>query len=61
MHMLAAISRPHCPPLLSHHPPSQVRDAQEPVWMTSPMFPRYYQATFHYQTDGWASSKWVGW
>ena len=29
----------------------------EPVWMKSGMYPDYYMATFHYQTDGWLSSK----
>ena len=35
-------------------------DAEEEmtrVWMDSPMYPDYYLKTFHWQTDGWLSSK----
>ena len=27
------------------------------VWMDSPMYPDYYLKTFHWQTDGWLSSR----
>eukprot|EP00191_Tetraselmis_sp_GSL018_P014080 CAMPEP_0177587304 /NCGR_PEP_ID=MMETSP0419_2-20121207/5565_1 /TAXON_ID=582737 /ORGANISM="Tetraselmis sp., Strain GSL018" /LENGTH=470 /DNA_ID=CAMNT_0019077315 /DNA_START=166 /DNA_END=1579 /DNA_ORIENTATION=+ len=30
---------------------------QEPVWLQSDLYPDYYVSTFHYQTDGWFSSK----
>lgn len=29
----------------------------EPVWLNSNMYPDYYLATYHFQTDGWLSSK----
>eukprot|EP01024_Parvocaulis_polyphysoides_P024294 TRINITY_DN2227_c0_g1_i1.p1 TRINITY_DN2227_c0_g1~~TRINITY_DN2227_c0_g1_i1.p1 ORF type:complete len:432 (-),score=40.73 TRINITY_DN2227_c0_g1_i1:21-1205(-) len=30
---------------------------QPPLWLDSNLYPDYYQNTFHYQTDGWMSSK----
>ena len=27
------------------------------VWLDSPLYPEYYRATWHYQTDGWLSSR----
>jgi hypothetical protein len=33
----------------------RMRDAPEPVWLRSAMYPQYYGHTFHYQSDGWFS------
>lgn len=35
------------------------RSSGEPdkVWLSSNLIPEYYQATWHYQTDGWLSSR----
>eukprot|EP01024_Parvocaulis_polyphysoides_P034659 TRINITY_DN306_c1_g1_i4.p1 TRINITY_DN306_c1_g1~~TRINITY_DN306_c1_g1_i4.p1 ORF type:complete len:508 (+),score=73.91 TRINITY_DN306_c1_g1_i4:96-1619(+) len=30
---------------------------QQPLWLDSNLYPDYYKNTFHYQTDGWMSSK----
>ena len=33
------------------------KDGQpEEMWLGSPLYPPYYLATWHYQTDGWLSS-----
>ena len=48
-------------PLLSACPPCPPprRDAgqNDPIWLRSALLPDYYQDGFHYQTDGWLSSK----
>eukprot|EP01024_Parvocaulis_polyphysoides_P051197 TRINITY_DN5028_c1_g1_i2.p1 TRINITY_DN5028_c1_g1~~TRINITY_DN5028_c1_g1_i2.p1 ORF type:complete len:359 (+),score=23.96 TRINITY_DN5028_c1_g1_i2:146-1078(+) len=30
---------------------------QEPLWLDSNLYPDYYKNTFHFQTDGWMSTK----
>ncbi len=35
------------------------RGTAQQVWLRSPLYPGYYQKTFHYQTDGWFSSRWA--
>ncbi len=29
----------------------------EPVWLKSELLPKYFQNTFHFQTDGWLSQR----
>lgn len=35
----------------------RVRNQPEPVWLSSSLYPDYFQKTFHYQTDGWFSQR----
>jgi hypothetical protein len=35
----------------------RVRNEPEPVWLSSSLYPDYFQKTFHYQTDGWFSQR----
>ncbi len=38
----------------------RVRGKPEPVWLQGPgLYPPYYTNTFHFQTDGWLSGRWV--
>ncbi|KAL6748723.1 S-adenosyl-L-methionine-dependent methyltransferase [Haematococcus lacustris] len=35
----------------------RLRDAKEPVWLQSKLYPQYFTSTFHHQTDGWFSDR----
>uniref|UniRef100_A0A7S3QSN1 Methyltransferase type 11 domain-containing protein n=1 Tax=Dunaliella tertiolecta TaxID=3047 RepID=A0A7S3QSN1_DUNTE len=38
----------------------RVRNAPDPIWLRGGMYPEYYSKGYHYQTDGWLSSRSAG-